>query len=109
MKINLDERSFWTKLRRFIGRIPFAVDLLAIYYCMKDPETDLWAKAIILSALIYFVMPLDAIPDWLPGGFVDDAAAVAAAIKAVGSQLKPRHYAQARRALLVDEPSGAAV
>ena len=31
---------------------------------------------LIIGALIYFINPFDLIPDFLPGGFVDDAAAV---------------------------------
>ncbi|WP_120993210.1 YkvA family protein [Stutzerimonas urumqiensis] len=33
------------------------------------------ALVAVVAALLYFVSPLDAIPDWLPGmGFLDDAA-----------------------------------
>ncbi len=31
---------------------------------------------LVLAGLIYLVLPIDAIPDFLPGGFLDDAAVV---------------------------------
>jgi uncharacterized membrane protein YkvA (DUF1232 family) len=31
-----DERRFWRKLRRALGRVPFAEDLLAAYFCAID-------------------------------------------------------------------------
>ncbi len=42
----------------------------------------------IVAAIIYFVNPIDLIPDILTGiGFVDDAAVVAAVVRAVHAQL----------------------
>ena len=32
-------RDFWSKLKRLGGRIPFAEDLVAAYYCATDPKT----------------------------------------------------------------------
>lgn len=44
--------------------------------------------AIAVGALIYVVSPVDIIPDILPGGFVDDAAIVAWAIKTLHTELE---------------------
>jgi uncharacterized membrane protein YkvA (DUF1232 family) len=46
-------------------------------------------KTIILItvALIYFVSPLDLIPDWLPGGFIDDAALLAWVMQSIASDI----------------------
>ena len=58
--------GFWDKARRVAGRLPFAEDLLAAYYCAFDRERRLHVKAALFGALAYFVLPSDAIPDVLP-------------------------------------------
>ncbi|MNJ72886.1 hypothetical protein D3C77_696040 [compost metagenome] len=41
-----------------------------------------------VGALLYFVTPLDALPDWLVGmGFVDDLAVLAWVLKTWGGEL----------------------
>jgi uncharacterized membrane protein YkvA (DUF1232 family) len=52
----------------------------------------------LVGALAYFVRPLDAVPDVLPGvGFTDDAAVLLAALRMVAGHLRPEHHAAARR------------
>lgn len=93
-------RGFWPKMRRTAARIPFAGQALAAWYAAQDPKTPLAAKGILLGALAYFVMPVDAIPDVLAGiGFTDDAAVIAAVLATLGAHLKPRHHDQAAQAL----------
>lgn len=43
---------------------------------------------IIIIGLIYFLAPVDLIPDFLPGGYVDDALVLALVFKQVGSDLE---------------------
>lgn len=89
--------SFWPKMRRVAAHIPFAQDAVAAFFCATDPQTPRSAKAVIFGALAYFVLPTDAIPDFLPlVGFTDDAAALAAAIGTISSHMKERHYEAAR-------------
>jgi len=38
---------------------------------------------LIVGAIIYFLSPLDAIPDFLPGGLIDDVAVVALTLRSV--------------------------
>ncbi|MGF1605953.1 MAG: YkvA family protein [Rhodothalassiaceae bacterium] len=88
------------KIKRFAGRLPFIEPLLAAYYCARDPLTPATAKAILMAALAYFVLPFDLIPDMLAGlGLSDDTAVLMAAIGAVQAQIRPRHHAAAKRAL----------
>jgi uncharacterized membrane protein YkvA (DUF1232 family) len=95
--------GFWRKLRRFIGRVPFAADLVAAYYCATDPATPLRARAIMLAALAYFVLPIDVVPDALAViGFTDDAAVLAAAIAVAGTHIRPEHREAAKRTLLIE-------
>ncbi|HEY2070549.1 MAG TPA: YkvA family protein [Rhizomicrobium sp.] len=99
------ERDFWEKLLRLAGRVPFAEELAASYYCVADPTTPLRVKGILLAALAYFVMPFDAIPDFLPIiGFSDDAAVMALAFRMVSKSVKERHFKAARARLGILEP-----
>lgn len=93
-------KGFWPKMRRTAARIPFAQQAVAAWYATQDPKTPLAAKGIMLGALAYFVMPVDAIPDVFVGiGFTDDAAVIAAVLATLGVHLKPRHHDQAAQAL----------
>jgi len=93
-------KGFWPKIRRTAARVPFAGDALAVWFCAKDPTTPKAAKAMMMAALAYFVMPADAIPDVLAVvGFTDDAAVFAAMLALVGKNLKPRHRDEAQRLL----------
>ncbi len=94
------KRRFWDKLRRVAGRIPFAEDLVAAFYCATDPSTPSRVKLILIGAIAYFVLPTDAVADLLPLiGFADDAAVLAAAVTQVAGSITEEHRNQARKAL----------
>ena len=59
--------GFWPKIRRTAARIPFAGEALSVWFAARDPETPATAKGLMLGALAYFVMPIDAIPDVFAG------------------------------------------
>jgi uncharacterized membrane protein YkvA (DUF1232 family) len=85
-------RGFWPKFRKVAAQVPFAKDLLAVWFCARDPQTPATAKGMVMAALAYFVLPVDAIPDVLPViGYTDDAAVLAAVIAIVGKHLKDSH------------------
>jgi uncharacterized membrane protein YkvA (DUF1232 family) len=91
---------FWETMRRAARYIPFAEDVVAAYFCALDPRTPFRVRGILLAALAYFVLPFDAIPDWLAGiGFTDDAAVLMAAFTAVRSHITLAHRAAAHAAL----------
>jgi len=93
-------REFWRKARRVAAGLPFAEDLLAAYYCAFDRATPVQAKAALVGALAYFVLPVDAMPDVLPFvGFTDDAAVLLTALRMVGAHMRPEHRDAARAAL----------
>ena len=95
--------GFWRKVRRLLGRIPFAEDLVAAYFCAVDPATPLTARAVLLAAVAYFVLPIDAIPDAIAVfGFSDDATVLATAVAVAGAHILPKHREAARRALLIE-------
>ena len=92
--------GFWPKVRRTAARIPFADHLLSVWYAAKDPETPTAAKGVMLGALAYFVLPVDAIPDIFAGvGFTDDAAVIAAIVATLGAHVRSRHRQAARTRL----------
>lgn len=102
--VRVNERKvrlgFWPKIRRVAARVPFAGDALAVWFCARDPQTPAPAKAMMLAGLAYFVLPADAIPDFIAGlGYTDDAAVFAAMLALIGSHLKPRHRQAAKTAL----------
>ena len=93
-------RRFWPKLKRVLSRIPFADELVAAYYCAMDPATPAHAKAVLLGAIAYFVIPTDMIPDFIAAlGFTDDAAVLFTALRTIGANVKDKHREQARIAL----------
>jgi len=94
------KRDFFPKMKRVFARVPFAEDAVASYYCAFDPATPVKAKAILVGALAYFILPVDAVPDFILGlGFTDDMAVLLAAFNVIRSHLKPHHRERARDAL----------
>jgi uncharacterized membrane protein YkvA (DUF1232 family) len=92
--------GFWTTFKRAAGQVPFARDVAAAYYCAFDPVTPRRVRLTILAALGYFVLPADALPDFIVGfGFTDDATVLATTIALVASHMKPEHRAAADAAL----------
>lgn len=96
--------GFWRKLLRLAGKVPFADDAAAAYFCAVDPATPTKAKAVLLAALAYFVAPIDAIPDFVAGlGFTDDATVLAMAIALMARHVTPAHREKARAVLSIGE------
>lgn len=85
---HFSDHSFWRKIKRYAKKAGRDVieTALTLYYCAKDSDTPRWAKTAILSALGYFVFPIDAIPDVLVGvGYSDDISVLMAALALLGS------------------------
>ena len=96
------DEGFQQKLRRFAVKAGRQVveQALTLYYAMQSPATPKWAKAVIVGALGYFILPLDAIPDLIPGvGFTDDFATLAAAIATVARYVTDEHRRKAAATL----------
>lgn len=94
------EEGFWAKLRRVAGRVPFAEEAAAAYYCAMDRTTPIQVKAVLMGALAYFVIPADVIPDFLTGlGFTDDATVFYIAWQTVSKHVTDEHREKARAAL----------
>jgi len=83
------DENLWSKLEKGGKRISFARDIVALYNFMKDPIVRWHRKVIVIAALIYFIVPLDTIPDLTPFfGYLDDLGVITALLKYLGSELK---------------------
>ncbi|MBS7545433.1 YkvA family protein [Ancylobacter oerskovii] len=92
--------GFWRKLAAAAGRIPFAADAAAAYYCALDRNTPVKVRAVLFGSLAYFLLPTDTVPDILPMlGFTDDAAVLATALNLLAAHITPVHREAARRAM----------
>jgi uncharacterized membrane protein YkvA (DUF1232 family) len=91
---------FWRTAKRAARQVPFMDELVAAYYAAMDERTPARAKAMMLAALAYLVVPFDIVPDFLAViGFGDDIAVLTAAIAAIRPHIKESHRAAAREAL----------
>jgi len=98
-------KHFWKRFLSAAGRIPFAEDVAAAYFCAMDPATPGRVRGILLAALAYFILPFDIIPTFFIAlGLAGDAAVLAGAIRMVARHIKPQHYARAREMLNIPEP-----
>ncbi len=92
------EKSFWVKIRNYakIAGQKVTEPALIMYYCLKDKDTPLRIKLIIITALGYFILPTDVIPDITPlVGFTDDLGALLTAYELVRLHTKPEHLDKA--------------
>ncbi len=84
------EENLWNKVEKLGKKISFAKDITALYRYMKDSDVSWYRKAIVVGALVYFLIPVDAIPDLAPlVGYLDDLGVITAVIKYMGSEIIP--------------------
>jgi len=108
------DARFWRTLRRNARALglDLVYSALVLYYTLQDPNTPAWARAKICGALGYLLFPIDAIPDWWPGGYTDDAAVIAAAVGTVAMHIDDDAKRSARSKLrdwFGSDASGAAL
>ncbi len=56
---------------------------LLLYYALLDGNVSLLDKAMVVGALGYFILPVDVLPDILPGGFIDDLGLLVKTLKSI--------------------------
>ena len=72
-----------------LSYIPTMISLVRSYIKKEYSNIPLGSIIAIVSCLIYFLTPIDVIPDAVAGvGYVDDGLVIAACIKLVGSDVK---------------------
>ncbi len=94
------ETGFWSKTFASVKKAGSALieTSLTMYYSAKDPSTPKWAKTIVIGALGYFILPVDAVPDAIPAaGFADDLWVNIGAFAMVAAYIKDTHKEKARK------------
>jgi len=87
------KQNFWGKVGSVGKRVPFVQDAIALYRYMTDPKVPWYRKGVAIGALAYFILPIDAIPDFVPVvGYLDDAGILTAAVAYYASELSPYYY-----------------
>ena len=81
------EDGLWEKIKKFAKKAGIKVIYYALllFYALQSNKVSATEKAAIIGALGYFIMPLDIIPDVLPGGFFDDGGVLLLVIKMLGN------------------------
>jgi uncharacterized membrane protein YkvA (DUF1232 family) len=93
-------RRIWRKLLREAASLPLAEELLTAHYCAFDRQTPLYVKGVLIGAIAYFALPDELMSRYIPlVRYADDAAVLAAAVKAVSAHIKPEHRQAAQGTL----------
>lgn len=97
-KVEYIDKEFPNKLKKTEKKISFVEDLIALYRYLKDNSVKWYRKLIVVSALIYFISPLDTFPDLAPlFGYLDDLGVILATIKFIGSEIEPYYRVNPRK------------
>ncbi|WP_314394504.1 YkvA family protein [Leptotrichia shahii] len=85
--INVDEIRKAKKLARFLGEFSenFLVVVRLVEAVIKgEYQIETWNLVKLIGAIMYVILPLDAVPDAIPVlGFTDDIAVVAEILKSM--------------------------
>jgi uncharacterized membrane protein YkvA (DUF1232 family) len=77
------------RLKKVVSQVKLLYELIRAYIDGSYREIPWVSIATAVAALIYFLAPIDLIPDVIPGiGYVDDLLVVRFALTAIGSDLK---------------------
>ena len=93
------EEGLMDKLKKFAKKagIKTVYAALLLYYVLLSKDVPVKEKGLIIGALGYLILPIDLIPDSIPGvGFTDDLAVLASVIHIVRVFLSPEIEAQAQ-------------
>lgn len=76
-------------LDEIIEKLQLLLEVLQAWYKGTYKEIPKKSIIMIIAAIIYFVSPVDLIPDFIVGaGYIDDAAVIAFAIKQIAEDLE---------------------
>lgn len=73
--------------------------VLILYYATFDKSLPVKDRLMVVAALGYFILPVDLIPDALPGGFADDASALLYVVRHIWNNLSKDTIDKAKRQL----------
>ena len=73
---------------------------LLLRQLLASSDVPAWAKALVVGVLGYFILPLDAVPDFVPVlGYADDFAAMLLVLAELNTYVTPRMEKEAKAAL----------
>lgn len=72
---------------------------ITLYVLLREDDVPLWAKAAIAAALAYLMCPIDAVPDFLPGGLLDDIAVMVTTVARLHVYVTPSLQAKVKARL----------
>jgi len=82
------DENFWSKVEKVGKKLSFTKDLKALFNYFTSQNIPWYRKSIVVGALVYFILPIDTIPDIAPLiGYLDDLGVITAVIKYLGSEL----------------------
>jgi uncharacterized membrane protein YkvA (DUF1232 family) len=68
-------------------------DLVAMTRLLRDPRGPRWAKVLVAAAILYVILPFDAVTDLVPFvGWLDDIGLVVALRFMLYRQIEPYRY-----------------
>jgi len=77
------------KIEKNKSRLSFINHLRALGEYLFDGNVKWYRKSVVVAALVYFITPVDAIPDFAPiAGFLDDLGVITATVTFLGNELK---------------------
>lgn len=97
-KSSYSEKGFWDKMASFAQKAgkEIVINALKLYYSMALGKATPAQITAIIGALGYFISPIDAIPDPLPGGLIDDGGVLALAVTTLACCSDPEVVAAAK-------------
>jgi len=76
-------------LGKFVADLKLLFAIIKDYYNGDYRQVPFWTIAAIVTALLYVLSPIDAIPDFIPVvGYLDDAAVVTVCLKMIKQDLQ---------------------
>lgn len=82
------DENFWEKVEKVGKKLSFTKDVKALFNYFSDRRIPWYRKSIVVGALVYFILPIDSIPDLAPLiGYLDDLGVITAVIKYLGHEL----------------------
>lgn len=93
------EESLWNTVKKWSSKLgeEAIYNICLLYYLAKSPYLPTSEKMKVLGALGYLILPVDAIPDFIPlAGLTDDIGAIAYLIKSLATYITPEIKQKAR-------------
>lgn len=89
-KVHFSLRAFNTKMKQVIRKVGIrgTYTILLLFYAMKQKDTPMWAKNVIVGVLGYFISPIDGLPDLTPFvGYTDDFGLLGLGLVAIAAYI----------------------